>query len=90
MSLLALTGVVVFSIFFLAATANAIVVSLLMSLAAVGGFLAMFFACVTAIYIGALVVAIFFVSTATFFGVIAVLVVAGWFQIKHIAFSILR
>ncbi|KAK4745145.1 hypothetical protein SAY87_011457 [Trapa incisa] len=77
-TLIALTGVMVFMLFFLAATVNAIVISLLMSLAAAGGFLALFFACVTAIYIGALGVAIFFISTATFFTIAGVLVATGW------------
>ncbi|CAL5331947.1 unnamed protein product [Camellia sinensis] len=52
--LLALTGLVVFMLFFLAAAVNAIIISLLVSLAAAGGFLGLFFACVTTIYIGAL------------------------------------
>ncbi|KAF5956610.1 hypothetical protein HYC85_003835 [Camellia sinensis] len=52
--LLALTRLVVFMLFFLAATVNAIIIYLLVSLAAAGGFLALFFACVTTIYIGAL------------------------------------
>ncbi|KAL6348171.1 hypothetical protein AAG906_002789 [Vitis piasezkii] len=53
-TLLALTGLLVFVLFFLAATFNAIVISLLMSLATVGGYLALFFACITAICIEAL------------------------------------
>ncbi|OWM84965.1 uncharacterized protein LOC116202608 [Punica granatum] len=77
-TLIALTGVVVFMLFFLVATVNAIVISLLMSLAAAGGFLALFFAFVTAVYIGALVVAISFISTATFFTIVGVLVATGW------------
>ncbi|KAL7223567.1 hypothetical protein ACSBR1_025093 [Camellia fascicularis] len=72
--LLALTGLVVFMLFFLAATVNAIIISLLVSLAAAGGFLALFFACVTAIYIGALSVAVFVISTATISAIIAVLI----------------
>lgn len=76
-TLISLTGVVVFMLFFLAATVNAIVVSFLMSLAAAGGLLALFFACVTAVYIGALVVAIFFISTATFCTIVGVLVATG-------------
>ncbi|XP_034706351.1 uncharacterized protein LOC117930008 [Vitis riparia] len=53
-TLLALTGLLVFVLFFLAATFNAIVISLLMFLAVVGGYLALFFACITAICIEAL------------------------------------
>ncbi|WVY91552.1 hypothetical protein V8G54_037066 [Vigna mungo] len=53
-TLVALSGLVAFMLFFLAATINAIFVSLLISLAVAGGFLALSFAFVTAIYIGAL------------------------------------
>lgn len=77
-ALLAMTGLLVFFLFFLAATINAIVISLLMSLAAAGGFLAIFFTCVTAIYIGALSVAVFVISTATISAIIAVLITTGW------------
>ncbi|XP_028764223.1 uncharacterized protein LOC114722375 isoform X2 [Neltuma alba] len=70
----ALTGLLVFALFFLAATINAIVISLLMSLAAAGGFLALFFAFVTVIYIGALSVAIFTISTVTFWTIVAILI----------------
>ncbi|KAI9088985.1 hypothetical protein K1719_029264 [Acacia pycnantha] len=74
----ALTGLLVFALFFLAATINAVVISLLMSLAAAGGFLALFFALVTAIYIGALSVAIFTISTVTFWTIVAILITTGW------------
>ncbi|OIT38625.1 PREDICTED: uncharacterized protein LOC109239163 [Nicotiana attenuata] len=77
-ALLALTGLLVFMLFFVAATVNAIVISLLMSLAAAGGFLALFFACLTAIYIGALSVAVFVISTTTIITIIAVIVATGW------------
>ncbi|GKV00240.1 hypothetical protein SLEP1_g12969 [Rubroshorea leprosula] len=77
-TLLTLTGLFIFMLFFLAATVNAIVISLLMSLAAAGGFLALFFACVTAIYIGALSVAAITISTATFSAIVAVLIATGW------------
>ncbi|XP_061340349.1 uncharacterized protein LOC133286863 [Gastrolobium bilobum] len=74
----ALTGLLVFMLFFLAATINAIFISLLMSLAAAGGFLALFFAFVTAIYIGALSLAIFVISITTFWAIVAVLITTGW------------
>lgn len=77
-TLLASTGFLVFILFFLVATVNAIVISLLISLAAAGGFLALFFACVTAIYVGALSIAAFVVSTVTISAIIAALVVTGW------------
>ncbi|XP_047323586.1 uncharacterized protein LOC124927245 [Impatiens glandulifera] len=73
-----LTGLLVFMIFFLAATVNAIVISLLMCLAAAGGFLAMFFTCLVAIYLGALTIAAFVISAATFSALIAALFVTGW------------
>ncbi|GFY87603.1 hypothetical protein Acr_05g0012420 [Actinidia rufa] len=55
-------------------TVNAIVISLLVSLAAAGGFLALFFAFMTAIYIGALSVAVFVISTATISAIVAVVI----------------
>ena len=64
-------------LFFLTATVNAVVVSLLISLAAAGGFLAIFFACATAIYIGALSVAIFVISVTTFWTIVAILITSG-------------
>nr|XP_010905612.1 uncharacterized protein LOC105032758 [Elaeis guineensis] len=77
-TLLALTGLLVFMLFFLAATLNAIIIAFLMSLAAAGGFLALFFACLTAIYIGALSVAVFIISTTTISTMIAVMIATGW------------
>ncbi|KAG9457693.1 hypothetical protein H6P81_002201 [Aristolochia fimbriata] len=75
---LALTGLLVFMFFFLAATANAIIISLLISLAAAGGFLALFFACVASVYIAAMSLAFFVISTATISTIIAVLIATGW------------
>ncbi|XP_008806622.1 uncharacterized protein LOC103719253 [Phoenix dactylifera] len=77
-TLVALTGLLVFMLFFLAATLNAIIIAFLMSLAAAGGFLALFFACLTAIYIGALSVAVFIISTTTISTIIAVMIATGW------------
>ena len=74
---LGLTGLLVFMLFFVAATFNAIVISLLVSLAAAGGFLALFFTCVTFIYIGALSVAAFVISSATISAIIAALIATG-------------
>ncbi|GAA0185841.1 voltage-gated ion channel [Lithospermum erythrorhizon] len=75
---LVLTGLLVFMLFFMAATVNAIVISLLLSLAVAGGFLAMFFSCITAIYIGALSVAVFVISIATISAIFAVIIATGW------------
>ncbi|KAJ9557816.1 hypothetical protein OSB04_012430 [Centaurea solstitialis] len=77
-TLLALTGMLVFTLFFVAATVNAIVISLLISVAAVGGFLAIFFSCLTAIYITLLCIAAFVTFTVTVSSIIAALVTAGW------------
>ncbi|XP_073038979.1 uncharacterized protein [Primulina eburnea] len=73
-----LTGLLVFMLFFFAATFNAVVISLLVSLAAAGGCLTLFFAFVAAIYFGALSVALFIISTAAISSVIAVLFATGW------------
>ncbi|KAI3863786.1 hypothetical protein MKW98_031378 [Papaver atlanticum] len=75
---LSLTGFLVFMLFFVGATINAVIISLFISLAAAGGFLAIFFACITAVYIGALSVALVVISTATITTVIAVLITTGW------------
>ncbi|KAK1441374.1 hypothetical protein QVD17_07224 [Tagetes erecta] len=75
---LALTGMLVFMVVFAAATVNAIVISLLISFAAVGGFLAVFFACMTTMYIGLLCITAFVTFTITISSIIAALVAAGW------------
>ncbi|PKU70202.1 uncharacterized protein LOC110095567 [Dendrobium catenatum] len=77
-TLLALTGLLVFTLFFLVATLNAVVISLLMSLAAAGGFLALFFVFTTAIYVGALSVAAFFISSIVTLTIIGVIIATGW------------
>lgn len=66
-----------FMLFFVSATFNSVVISLLMSLAAAGGFLALLFAFVAAIYVGALSVALFVISAAAISSVIAVLITTG-------------
>lgn len=71
-------ALVVFTLFFVAATANAIIISLLISLAVAGGFFALFFLCLTGIYIGALSVAAFVISTATISAIVSVLIASGW------------
>lgn len=77
-ALLALTGLLIFMVFFVLATINAIVLSLLMSLAAAGGFLAIFFTCLTGIYIGALSLAVFVISTTTISAIVAASIATGW------------
>ncbi|XP_017621867.2 uncharacterized protein LOC108466004 [Gossypium arboreum] len=75
---LALTGLLIFMLIFLVATVNAIIVSLLISLAAAGGFLFFSLACVTAIYIGAMSIAAFVISIATISAIFAAMIAAGW------------
>lgn len=75
---IALTGLLIFMFFLLVATANAIIVSVLMSLAAAGGFLAIFFACLVAVYIGAVSVAIFAISATVISAVVGVMIATGW------------
>ncbi|KAL3527421.1 hypothetical protein ACH5RR_012077 [Cinchona calisaya] len=77
-ALLALTGFAVVMFFFVAATINAIMISLLVSLAAAGGFLAIFFSLLAAIYIGALSVAVFVISATTISAIIAAAITTGW------------
>ena len=76
-TLLTMTGVLVFLLFLAAATINTVIVSFFMSLAAAGGFLAMFFASVAVIYIGVLSVAAFVISSATISAIIAAVIVTG-------------
>ncbi|KAI5084311.1 hypothetical protein GOP47_0000480 [Adiantum capillus-veneris] len=76
--LLALAGVGTFMFFFLAATLNAVAIGFLASVAAVGAFAALFFSSLIAIYIGALVTAVIFISTITFICICAALTAAGW------------
>ncbi|RID68582.1 hypothetical protein BRARA_C00730 [Brassica rapa] len=72
-------ALVVFTLFFVAATANAIIISLLVSLAVAGGFLSLFSLSLSATYIGALSVAAFVISTVTVSAVVSVLFASGWF-----------
>lgn len=76
-ALLTTMALVVFTLFFVAATANAIIISLLFSLAVAGGFLSIFFLSLTATYIGALSVSAFVISTATVSAVVSILFASG-------------
>ncbi|RCV31135.1 hypothetical protein SETIT_6G152500v2 [Setaria italica] len=76
--LVALTGLLIFMFFLLVATANAVVVSVLMSLAAAGGFLAIFFACLVAVYVGAVSVAAFAISATVISAIVGVTIATGW------------
>ncbi|KAG2583976.1 uncharacterized protein LOC120712385 [Panicum virgatum] len=77
-TLIALTGLLIFMFFLLVATANAVIVSVLMSLAAAGGFLAIFFACVVAVYVGAVSVAVFAISATVISAIVGVMIATGW------------
>ncbi|KAF3332097.1 hypothetical protein FCM35_KLT03503 [Carex littledalei] len=85
-ALVSLTGFLVFMLFLAATTLNAVVISLLMSMAAVGGFLAIFFALLTAIYIGALSVAVFTISAITISTIFTLMVVTGTFLLCSLSF----
>jgi len=76
-TLIALTGLLIFMFFLLVATANAVIVSVLMSLAAAGGFLAIFFACVVAVYVGAVSVAVFAISATVISAIVGVMIATG-------------
>nr|VDC78893.1 unnamed protein product [Brassica rapa] len=71
-------ALVVFTLFFVAATVNAIIISLLVSLAVAGGFLSLFFLSLSPTYIGALSVAAFVISTVTVSAVVSILFASGW------------
>lgn len=74
--LLALSGCCAFILFFVTASVNALAIGFLASVVA---FAVPFFAILTAIYIGALIVAIVTISVLPFFTVCAALTAAGWF-----------
>eukprot|EP01018_Ginkgo_biloba_P018198 Gb_27102 [translate_table: standard] len=76
--LLAFTGLSAFMLFFLAATIYTIVIGFLLSLATVGGFMVIFFFCLTAIYVGALSIAAFVISIMTLVTISTVAIAAGW------------
>lgn len=83
-ALLGLTGVAAFLVFFVIATTNTIVVALLGSMAAVGACVAVFFAALTAIYIGALSIAVFVISSIAFMTMFAVVTAASAFHLNLI------
>ncbi|WJX58647.1 hypothetical protein P8452_44080 [Trifolium repens] len=87
-ALVALTGLLTFMLVLLVATINAVIVSLLISLAVAGGFLALFFAFATAIYIGALSVAIFAISTVMFWTTMAILITTGWVAFFYVVWLV--
>jgi hypothetical protein len=73
--LIALTGFVLFTLFLLLATANAIVIELLMFASAVGTFTALFSS--LTIYVGVLTVAAFAIGTTAVMCTFVVLFVTG-------------
>eukprot|EP00246_Nothoceros_aenigmaticus_P004826 TRINITY_DN16538_c0_g1_i1.p1 TRINITY_DN16538_c0_g1~~TRINITY_DN16538_c0_g1_i1.p1 ORF type:complete len:221 (-),score=15.02 TRINITY_DN16538_c0_g1_i1:222-884(-) len=76
-TLAALTGLTVFTIFFLIATANLIIVSFIISVAAVGALVASFFISLAVIYVGAVSIAAFVISTITFLSIVCILFASG-------------
>ncbi|KAM0832251.1 hypothetical protein ACQ4PT_065027 [Festuca glaucescens] len=75
---LALAVLLVFTFFLVAAATAAIVISILMSLGAAGGFLAVTFAFVAAMYIGLLSVAVVVILATTVATVIGITIATGW------------
>ncbi len=64
-------------LFILAATIYAITIGLFVSLATVGGFMAIFFTCLAVFYVGALASAAFVISTTTLLTIAAIVVASG-------------
>ncbi|KAG6554841.1 hypothetical protein Mapa_003424 [Marchantia paleacea] len=89
-ALLGLTGVAAFLVFFVIATANTFVVAVLGSMAAVGACVALFFAALTAIYIGALSIAVFVISSIAFMTMLAVVTAAGWIAFWWASWQIVK
>ncbi|CAM0951247.1 unnamed protein product [Alopecurus aequalis] len=75
---IALTVLLVFTFFLVAATTAAIVISILMSLGAAGGFLSVLFAFLAAMYVGVLSVAVVVVSATTVATIIGITIATGW------------
>jgi hypothetical protein len=67
----------VFTFFLVAAATAGIVISILMSLGAAGGFLAVLFAFLAAMYVGLLSVAVIVISATTVATVIAITIATG-------------
>ena len=83
MTLISLTGLLIFMSFLLVATGNSIVNSVLMSLAAAGGFLALFFACLVVVYVGGVSIATFAVSTIVISAIFAAMIATGTPSIRR-------
>ncbi|KAL8233161.1 hypothetical protein R6Q57_002939 [Mikania cordata] len=75
-TLLALSGMLEFMVVFVAATVNAIVISFLISLAAVGGFYVVFFICMEIMCLGFLFISAFVTFTIPLSSIIVALVAA--------------
>jgi hypothetical protein len=86
----ALTGFTAFMLVVLIATTNAVFVGLLMSLSAVGAFIAMFFTSLTVIYIGALTATAFALGTVAFMAICAILFVTGWIAFAWVSWEIVK
>ncbi|CAD6225063.1 unnamed protein product [Miscanthus lutarioriparius] len=77
-ALVVLTGLLIVVFFVVAAATNAIAVSVVVSMVAAGGFLAVLLAFLAAIYIGTLSVAVFVISVTTIATVVAITIATGW------------
>jgi hypothetical protein len=71
------TGLTAYTTLLTSATANAAVFGMLMSMAAVGAFMALFFTSLTVIYSVTLAVTTFATGTVLFLSICAALIVAG-------------
>ncbi|RCV11576.1 hypothetical protein SETIT_2G197000v2 [Setaria italica] len=74
----ALTGLLIVVVFVAAAATNAVVFSVLVSMTAAGGFLAVLLALLAAAYACALSAAVFVISATTIATIIAVTIATGW------------
>ncbi|XP_024533764.1 uncharacterized protein LOC112347300 isoform X1 [Selaginella moellendorffii] len=77
--LAALVALATFVVVFVSATANAMMISLILSISLVGFLMASFFTSLTAVYVGALLAAGVTISSLTFFSICGMIMAAGWF-----------
>ncbi|RLM86998.1 uncharacterized protein C2845_PM04G13650 [Panicum miliaceum] len=77
-ALAAVTGLLIVVVFVAAAATNAVAFSILVSMTAAGGLLAVLLALLAAAYVCALSVAVFVISSTTIVTVIAITIATGW------------
>lgn len=89
-SVTTLTGLTAFLMAVLLATVNAVIIGFLMSLSAVGAFLAMFCTSLTFIYIGAVTAIAFAIGTAVLMASCAVLFFTGWILFAWAVWEVMK